>query len=374
MTFPIRHKLISLFFSPWFPFSVFLLAHTLLSHFPLDWKSKFWISIGGLFIPFFLLLLLNHPHPPEEQKNLKEKLDMIFPSFFWILLLLAAIFERFYRLTTLSTWPLADEGYLGGFAVELSEKWKWHLLYGYVQFPPLHFWCLGLFFKIFGPSLRNLWLFPALLSLLTLPLVYLASRRFFPKSLCVVMTAFWAFGFWPLFLDRLCLPQGLLVLWQLAAFIALGHFLRQETPSSKKWSAFILGFLTGTGFYTLLHWAFMAFWTALIVGYHTFQKAFKQPEPFLFFLFPVILFPLPLLVVFLTGKHGSYLHHVSIFNHDFSWQYQIRIWWNYLCGLFWGVQTGQYNYKPIWGGFLNPVAGSLFSWGSRKFAAKSEKE
>jgi 4-amino-4-deoxy-L-arabinose transferase-like glycosyltransferase len=363
MTFPPQPQRRSWFPSPWPCFIVFILANTLLSYFSLDWRLKCGIGAAGLLIPFFLLFRHPHPSPVEEPKGLQGEAGFNFPAIFWVILLFAAVFVHFYRLTTLSTWPFVDEGYLGYYAVELSEKWNWHLLYGYVQFPPLYYWCLGLFFKILGPSLGNLWLLPALLSLLALPLVYLASRRFFPKPLCMMMTAFWAFGFWPLFLGRLCLGQGLLILWQLAAFMALGHFLRQETPPSQKRGAFFLGLVTGTGFYVLLHWPLMALWIFLVAVYPVFRNRSGPFRVFPFFLLPAVLIPLPLLAAYLFREHGTYFHFLSIFNKDFSWPHQFQVWWGYVSALFWGARTAEYGYKPVWGGFLNPVAGSLFFLG-----------
>jgi hypothetical protein len=373
MTASFRKKLITLCSSPWFSFGIFCLANILLSHFPMTWKLKLEIGIMGILLPFLLLLRANHTLQPEEPNHPKGALDFQLPSVFWVLVLCGAVFVRFYRLTTLSTWPFVDEGYSGFFAVELSEKWSWHLLYSYCQFPPLHFWLLGLFFKLLGPSLKSLWLYPALLSLLAIPLVYLASRHFFSKSLSLTMTAFWLFGYWPLFLGRLCLAQGLLVLWQLATFLWLGHFLRQTNPQIKKWNGFILGTFIGTGFYVHLHWPVMALWTSLIVCCHLFQKIFRQPQLFLYFLIPTILLPLPLLMAFRNGEHASYLHYLFIFNGNTSWPVQLRIWWSYLSALFWGVEPKEFVFNPVWGGYLNPIAGALFFLGFAEICREIKK-
>src|SRR5208282_3245748 len=112
-------------------------------------------------------------------------------------------------------------GRFGYFSLCLSEKWRWNLFFDQTQIPPFYYWGLGLFFKLFGPSLRNLWLFPAILSLSAIPLVYFASRLFFQPSRSVCVTLFWALSYWPLFTGRQCSFLSLLILWQLLAFYFL---------------------------------------------------------------------------------------------------------------------------------------------------------
>ncbi len=353
------------FFFPsasWTSFSLFLISNSFLSHGSLDWKSKLLLGFTGLLFPF-LILLFKPYHPLPGPEGCQEKEIPPLSLFFWILLLLAAGYLRFHDLTTLCTWPFVDEGRFGYFSLCLSEKWRWNLFFDQTQIPPFYYWGLGLFFKVFGPSLQNLWLFPAILSLSAIPLVYFASRLFFPSSRSVCVTLFWALSYWPLFTGRQSSFLSLLLLWQLLAFYVLGLYLRQEQRGSHKAQALILGLVLGAGFYVSVHWVFMAAWTTLVVGFHQFRKPVKSLLPVIYFGGPLLLLPLPILVAFLTGDHGSYLQSLSVFSNDFQWSKQVHIWWKYMSTPIWGDPNERLGYNPIWGGYLNPVAGAFFLFG-----------
>ncbi len=359
---PIRPslRLLSLSGSPWFYFSLFLAANLLLSYVPLPFGVKLGIGLLGLVLPFVLFLSLKPGNPGSPAAFLDEEAFPPMPGWAWLPFLLAALAARFVQLTTLSGWPLVDEGIAGFFATELSEGGKLNFFYSYAQWPPFFVWSLGAFFKLFGPSLSSLWLYPALLSSLALPLAYMAARAFFPKSFAWVFAFLWAFNFTPLFLGRLCQGQSLEILWQLGAFVLLGLFLLPKENRGGKTGAALLGLWTGTGFYTLHHWPAMALFVLLAVAAFASLDLPRRGGAGFVFLGALLLAAFPYLAFFFGGSQGTYLKSVFAVHPGFSLPNQLRMAGDYASGLFWGVETERYAYKPLWGGFLNPLIGSLF--------------
>src|ERR1019366_6320110 len=82
------------------------------------------------------------------------------------------------------------------------------------------------------------------------------------------------------------------------------------------------------------------------------------------FLFPQIL-SIPIFILYYSSsKENSYLFSVWAFQtNSFPWKEQARLCWDYLGGLFWGVETARWGYKPVWGGYLNSVETALFLTG-----------
>ncbi len=353
----------------WPCFWIFLLSNLLLSYFPLDQFLKIGIGFFGILGPFFYLLARSSS-APENQEIFSWNPSAWGKGIFWVLLFTFAIFLRFHALTTLSVWPMVDEGDFSFFALNLTEKWSWNLFYGKSQVPPLYDWVLAFFYKIGGPSLGNLWLFPALLSLLALPLSYGASRLFFSRPVSVIITVFWATSFWPLFLGRVGLPHGLLLFWQWLAILAFGLYIRAVLPPTRAITAFLLGSILGSGFYVNLHWPVMLLWVVLGVGYLEWRKGLHSFLSPLWFLAPLFLIPLPLLRTFLEGEHGSYLSYLSLWGNGLKLGPLLGIWWKYLCLPLWGVSSDRLAYNPIWGGYLNPVMDTFLMMGFASLARK----
>ncbi len=347
--------------SAWPLFLLFGISNCILSYMPLDPWSKVAVLLAGLVAPFGLALKSSLTGAPPLSGDRDP-----FPVFSLgaILLVLAAgAFIRFYRLERLSGWPLLDEGLIGFLAMDQSEKWRWDLFGGMTQIPCLFYWLLGLFFKVLGPSLRSLWLFPALLSFLTLPLVHSAAGIFGLRSRAWTATALFALSFWPFYLGRFCVPPVLLASWEILVLLLLGLFLRSAPARPPRSTTLLLGSATGLGFYIHFHWAVMALAVVLAVGWETMARKPRPWGSMLLFLAPVCGLALPLVVVGWHEKSGGYLSMLWTLKEGMDWKTQGKACWDYLSALFWGVQTPRFTYKPFWGGFFNPLLDSALELG-----------
>jgi len=314
----------------------------------------------GIFIPFLAAVASTHSHSFVPPVNSAEWL----PSFNFLvvtLLFVLAIVIRFCQLTSMSTWPISDEAIWGFFGMYLSQKWNWDYFYAFTQLPPFSFWSLGLFFKCFGVSLMSLWAFPAILSALTLPLAYWSAKSFFSKSISIVFSCFWAFSFWPIYLDRLCVGHGLLILWQLLTFVILGRFLNRLIERPSIGLALLLGICTSIGFYILFHAAIMVVYVIIIVTYAILHCRSSNRKQLYAFLFSFFLGSAPIISAWLRLNHQSdYLHYLWAFKNNVSPLSQLKVISLYISGLFWGADTYNYSYRAFGGGFFNPWLGSLF--------------
>lgn len=335
----------------------------MLTYFDLPVQSKIIVIFFGLFIPFLVAVVSKHQYSTLQPRNSGGRLPSL-PFSVITLLLVLAIIVRLCQLTSLSTWPISDEAISGFFGMYLSQKWQWNFFYSYTHLPPFFFWGLGLFFKCFGVSLTSLWAFPALLSTLTLPFAYVCARSFFSKSISIIFLCFWSFSFWPIYLDRLCVQHGLLILWQLLTFIVLGWFLNHLAKHPTIGLAFLLGLCTSLGFYILLHAAVMAIYVITIVTYSILHYPPSNRKLLYVFLLSFFLSSAPIIVAWLGLNYQSnYVHHLWAFNGNFSLLSQLKVIFQYISGLFWGEDTYTYSYRAFGGGFFNPWLGALFLTG-----------
>ncbi len=348
-------------YNPWFYIPFILIGNFLLSYFHLSVTSQLWIAVTCLLLPLVLALSSCPPAARGESMVPVEFLPT-FPIGVMVVIGLLAIFIRFYKLTNLSGWPLIDEGYFGFAALELSEERKWSLFYLPFQSPPLFPWSLGLFFKILGPSLTSLWLFPACLSFLLILLYFWACKLFFNRSFAWIGGSLFALSFWPFYLGRYSVPPLFLVFWELLVFISLGGFLKSLSGYGQNKKAALLGVLTGVGFYAYLSWPFMVLLIFLTVAMALRGSSFKFSTLF-WFLIPLILSATPFLVAAFYQRLGTYFSMLWAFQAHHDWQSQTKICWNYFCSIFWGVETNRHGYKPFWGGYLNPLLDSFFFLG-----------
>lgn len=362
----------------WFLFGWFTLVNGLLAFSPflLAWKAV--LAVSGLVLPIAFVLrqarLKSRPPKPFWDEELLPPA----PGWFIPLVILAAAYFRFIHLTTLSLWPLTDEAKSGYFAMQLAVHGlgSAQLLYDFSQLPPLYIWLEGMFFKLFGTSLFSLWCFPAILSLLTVPVFYLAARIHFSKNFALLLLGLMAFSFWPLYTGRFSHQGSLLLLWECLTFWMAGILEKQvRSPQSAVRSkrlisqsppvelnplkyGFYLGLLTGAGFYTFTSWPSVALVLALwIFWFHR--------RIFVFFLGGMILVYLPLGAAWLYNSYGGYIQHVWALNPGEAWWPQVlRGFWD-LSAFFWKslVPPNLFAYKPFWCGYLNPFLGACFFLG-----------
>ena len=350
------------FSNPWILLGILVAANSLLSFGHLPLVAQWGIGLLGIALPCLAVLWKSQGAPLSSLGHQTDFLEGTPPWVFGLLAVIA-ISVRFIQLTTLSTWPLIDEGLFGYLATRASEHWEWTLFHTESQAPPLFVWGLGTVFKLLGPSLTALWLWPAFLSALSLPLAYAASKAFGSRSFAAAFTCLWAFNFGSLFIGRLCLGHSLEILFQFGSFAILGAWLNLGPGKKRLAAAFGLGLLAGGGFFTLLHWAMMAAFLGLAVLWLLWRDARDRWRLGAAFGLPFGLLAGAFLFLFLNTGHGTYLQSISILHRGFAWKEQAVLIGQYFSSFFWGVTTPRFAYKPFWGGFLDPLTSSLFFMG-----------
>ena len=340
----------------WAYFTVFLVSSFFLSYITASLSAKIFIFIFGIAIPLFAGIAGTVPQPyPGKDKAGLRAFSAEFPIFFLVITAAAGVFIRFFRLETLSVWPVLDEGRNAFFAMELGRQWDWKFFHDISQMPPLYYWLLGLFFKVLTPSLFSLWLFPALLSLCVVPAGYLAAKQFFSKNEALLLGCLLSVGFYPAYVGRFNHQAILLLLCELFAFLILGKLLSVRPGDKKPWMV-LLGLCLGAGFYIFFAWPFVALGVGIIAwmssgGWRKTLLALGGSA----FLISV----LPIVAAGFHEGYGSYLQGLAAGGGRTTLEWLTNSF-SYLTGLFWGVETEWHAYKPFWGGFLNPLMTSCF--------------
>src|SRR5579859_4271019 len=349
-------------------FLVFLTSNILLSYFPFSLGAKLWIGLFGLVLPW--VFALRYSSKTDAAELLQKDFLTPVSAWVWGLMGAAAVLIRFYKLTSLSTWPLYDEGMYGYYAAQLSRRWDWQFFYGPSQAPPLYLWLEAIVFKVGGVSLFTIWFLPALISSLLFPTAYWAARGLFPRSMSFLLAGLFGFSFWPVYVGRFSLMTGLVLLVECLVLGALARCLSETSSNRLFWKAVFLGALLGLGFYTYLHWPVLAVLVGLTFLFFILGEGRSPRFPgfkiFTGFLLAFVGVLLPFsLGVFREGigQFLFYLNHLSAATHALSWKNQAAVSISYLSSLFWGMDLKYHTYQPVWGGYLNPVLDSLFLLG-----------
>lgn len=361
----------SLSFDPWTTFFIFLVSNILLSYFSFSGPVRWGIAFLGLVCPLGLALKNYRPaFPSGPPLHAREFL----PRLSWVLLaavLALAVAARFYRLTTLSAWPHYDEGADNFIAFKLAQHWDWSLFVGYDQSTPVFFWMMGMVYEFFRPSLAVLWAVPALISLLTVPVGYLAARQFFSRSFSLVLTSLLALSFWPLFTGRFSFIVPLVLWMECLLFYLWGRWEKSADARDRGKRLVLFGIGLGAFFYVCVPHALVF---CSLIGW-TLLDRFRRSGPGRFksfwkFLLPFFLLALPLAAAALRQGYGHYLGDLWSSPSDHSIGRQTAIAFSYLHSLFWGrIPGATFNaYQSVWGGFLNPILGSLFLLGAVEVA------
>ncbi len=345
-------------------FLVFLIVNSFLSYFELTPAFKFWFLLIGIVLPISLALWNHRPSSDIQQFLYRSDFLPIVPLWIWATIALVAIMIRFYKLTTLSLWPHFDEAYINYYGFQLSRHWDDRLLYGSGQSTPLFMWLLAGFYKLIPPSLFSLWLFPALISMLTIPMAYVACRRFFSKSFSFLFLCLIALSFWGFYVGRFSFQYVLVLFWEFLVFYLWGGF-KDKFPSKNHRELLLLAITMGLGFYVHLPaWSvFFLLWSSVI-----FIASTRKDHPFKIWSFLILyggtiaLVVSPLLWTAYRQGYGNYIRDLWAFSSRTPVPQQSNLIVNYFSCLFWG--PNEFNaYGPFWGGFLNPILDSLFLLG-----------
>jgi hypothetical protein len=348
-------------FYPWVCFLIFGITNILLSYFPFSLESRLFLLILGFSLPMFLSILASSSH--EKKEKLFEDLNLSFsvPLWGWMIFFIFALFLRLSHLTSMTQWPLYDEGMFAHFGLQLSQSWSFQPFYGPSQVPCLYFWILALAFKILGPSLSSLWLVPAVLSCMTVPLVFLGARQWMNNWVSTFLTWLWAFSFWPLYEGRFCVQYPLFVFWMWLGIYLLGLFLKTPQGIRKNIFLVLLSTITAGGFYISISWFLVAF-TLLGGLYLGLPK--KKVGLGSYFLWTTLLSS-PWVLMAYRERFGAYVQGLWIFGAPIRLKDYLLNIAHYLSGIVWGIPKSFQvsSYGPHWGGLLNPLLGSLFFLG-----------
>ncbi len=346
------------FFQPsWFHFYFFLIVNILMSHISPPQPINWCIALCLIIFPF--LYGLKQISDNEKQKDWDWSISFP-PLSSWSILLLVflAFFLRFYRLTSIVTWPSFDEAMFGYLAQDLSKGWHFKFFYGIGQIPPMFIWFLAAIFKVFGISLSSLWLAPAILSAATLPLVFFTALKFFGRSTAYFLVFLWSFSFWPLYEGRYCVQYALYMFWIWLTLLILGIFIRATSQLSLFGSIIALSVATGLGFYVSTGWPLVALAITSSLLYFTKTRI----KFFITYSSITSILGLPLVVLFFRKEYGLYIHNLWAFDKGGDLSSHFSNSYLYLSGLFWGIPKEYMvsSYGPAWGGMLNCILGAFF--------------
>ncbi|HET9870666.1 MAG TPA: hypothetical protein VFR02_09255, partial [bacterium] len=240
-------------------FLLWVAAFSVLSYAPLGLQLKGWALVLGLVIPAFLLYRLDG----SAKKKTVAPVFHAPPIWLWAALAGLALFLRFWKLTSLFVWPNADEGLCGAVIFQLHSHWDWRFFHSYGQAPPLLYWWGLLVLKLTRSPFLSLWLGPALISALTLPLMFLFLRSWWDDATAWIGTGLAAFSFWPLLIGRVNCQGDLLPAWECLLLFLLSR-LPALPPARRPGAGFLLGLTAGLGFLTLTPWVAVAAWVVLL--------------------------------------------------------------------------------------------------------------
>ncbi len=315
-------------------------------------------------------LLQGKSGPVDPETGLK--FPWIYPALYSLTLAVLLFFSRFYRLTALSSWPRHDESLCGALAIRLMSRWDWTLRQLGFLVTPLSNWGMALFFQVLGPSLKSLWLYPALESSLAVGAGYLAARQFLNQRTSLVFAIFMAGSFWPAYAAKFALPLDAMLLMENLSFLALGVFLNHKGLAGRPALAALVGFLTGLVFYASLPCGLIAAVISFAMAARCLTAGGPRRGGYLSLgcYAGVLAAALaPLFLDILARGMGNYNTSALATHWDAQ---QARVAGAYLGSIFLSRPGAAGDYSPIGGAFLNPVltlfflAGLVKMWVSRK--------
>ena len=343
-------------YNPWLYFPLAALSLTLLSYFSLPPAGKWAIGLVGLALPtLWALRLLSRASSPQKVHRTAE-IPSRTAGLYFVLLLGAGFLFRFYGLTTLSAWPMPDEGIEAFYSRELLQKGHWHFFYGYSQTPDFLYCTLqAFFFKLFGPSLFSLWFLPAVLSILSVVAAYFSARLVFSRKDSLFALFLMGGSFWSLYAGRFGLGVSLTYLWEILTLGTLAVFIKAAGDGQRLAAAVVLGTLVGTGLWHSVAWPLLY---AVAVGiFLTYPLSGRRRHSIGFFV-PLLLATLPFLWVCWSQNYGEYLLNLLAWRQSAGWCKPLTEGWQYVAALFTGPGN-PLDYGPLWGGMLNPFCGAL---------------
>ena len=329
----------------------------MLAYIPMSIETKLWLGLLGLALPFGWFGFTRFQKPEENNSEVLVELFPKLSPWFFILVLVLSLVPRFFRLTSLSAWPFPDDGLNSFYPMELLGNGRLHFFYSFSQQPPLYYWGLAGFFKLFPPSLFSIWLYPAVLSTITVFIWCLTVQKWFSKSLAFFCLWLMSFSFWPWYIGRIGASCDLFMVWEVLVFFLLAVTLKSSGYLRKNHRLILLGFVTGLGFLIHLNSILVSASVASALFFHFKEKPLKLNQV-LNFIFPWSLFLIFFLAVSLHEKNGQYVEKLWSFRPGMDWVRQMDDFLSDIRAVFWGFDW-RLLYGPVWGGMLNPLLGAL---------------
>jgi len=347
----------------WILFLIFAIVNAVLTFFPMPSAVRLLLLAAGIIFPcvwavgkapsYFLSF------SPFENQEFLPPISLGW----WILLGMAALFLRFYKLENLFALPVSDEGLFSFFAIGLSEKWNWNFFYATCQNSPLLVWAMSFFYRLFDSTFYNLRIFPALASLAALPFFYCALRRAYSRSFAFLGLAAAAFNLWLWGCGRWCQPGVVLPAWEMICLLLMIGFTREDNPAKKTRLAAFLGFAAGLGPYTFPIWPFPVLTMALGAFGASFSKISKNRR----YIFWFSIFFLTAFAPYFIASHAQAYDPWARIKYGLgegvSWKDRGLASFSFLSSLFWGPWEG----VRVWDGDnlerFNPLAGAALLLG-----------
>jgi len=219
-----------------------------------------------------------------------------------IILTVIGFFLRFYNLGFNSLW--LDEASTNTFAV-MSVSGIWQATAGGEFNPPLFYW-LEHFMLVFGNNEVTLRFIPALLGVLTIPLIYFAGKEFMDRNVGIIAAAAFTFSPFLIFYSQEARAYSMMLFF--VAFALVFYFKALKTNDLKNWALF--GLLSALAFwshfYSFVIIASLILY-ALFLQIGNFQKNLQNLKMIAvsIVLFVVLCFPLILLAIQLFASRTS---------------------------------------------------------------------
>jgi hypothetical protein len=144
---------------------------------------------------------------------------------------------------------------------------------------------------------------------------------------------------------------ALIPLLEALVFLGMGKLLGKNPERERRLSAILLGLGLGLALYAVyLHWlSVIALVTATVL-----YKIRKSPDLVVLFTGSFFLTAVPFATMALNAGLPDYVGYLTnLVTH------QGRVNFSYFQSIFWGLPVHLYTYQPSWGGFLNPILGSI---------------
>jgi len=156
---------------------------------------------------------------------------------------------------------------------------------------------------------------------------------------------------------------GVIPVLELIVLVLLSRMLKSKTGKQRNVLAVLLGVGLVLGFYcSLYYWASYWAWMHLFFLWLGFREE-KIGKNLLVVLLVETFLLIPITTAFFQNGGGQYVKSLLFSGKNNAWAADGFNSLSYLTSFLWGADKSGFVYQPLWGGFLNPVAGSFFIFG-----------